>query len=140
MAMTINKPVSSMGSWVALPISATFEQGPTIQVYTDHSVNELLTTSQIITLYEGTRIPNSGLVLKYPLLVEMETTRDGIVIRAGALDEDAFGLTYQMAYEEFLTSLRDRYYSLGRREASLSQQDLIVLQRLRDLLKPETPD
>jgi hypothetical protein len=126
-----------MGSWVALSpsITFTFEQAPASLVLTDHSVNERQTNFQLITLDQGTRIPDSDFVLRYPLLVEMETTPDGVVIRAGALDEDAYGLTYQAAYVEFLTSLRDRYLSLDRREASLSPQDLVVLRKLRDLLK-----
>lgn len=89
---------------------------------------------QVVTLTQKTPIPDSGLSLNYALIAEIRVTRDGFVLRSGDLDEDAFGLTYEEAYLSFLTSLRDRYYSLLRKEASLSRQDCSVLEKLRKLL------
>jgi hypothetical protein len=91
---------------------------------------------EVETFSEGTPIPGSKLELKYALVVEKRITRDGVVIRSGALDEEAFGLTEREAYFDFLTSLRDRYDSLKRRGPSLSAHDSSVLEKLRSLLTP----
>src|SRR3990170_4187855 len=84
---------------------------------------------------EGTAIPE-GFKLSRALLAEMEITPDGFVIRSGEVHEEWYGSTYETAYLDFLTSLRDRYHSLSRREGRLSAEDRYVLERLRSLLKP----
>lgn len=89
---------------------------------------------QVVTFPQKTPIPDSGLSFKYALIAEIRATRDGYVLRSGDLDEEAFGLTREEAYLGFLASLRDRYNSLERREASLSRQDHSVLESLRRLL------
>ncbi len=92
----------------------------------------------IITFPQGTCIPGSPpLVLQQALQVEIENTRDGVVLRSGALDEEAFGSGYDEACLDFLTSLRDRYDSLSRREERLADQDRSVLERLRGLLRSD---
>lgn len=118
----------------SIPIG--FSAQPSIPNWTlDDIVNALFLSSvQVVTLTQKTPIPDSGLSLNYALTAEIRATRDGFVLQSGDLDEDAFGLTYEEAYFGFLTSLRDRYYSLLRREASLSRQDHSVLERLRRLL------
>jgi hypothetical protein len=95
------------------------------------------TSLQLITIPQKAAIPDSDLMLKLAVLVEMQVTADGYVMRAGYLDEDAFAPTYQEVYVEFLASLRDRYHSLCRREGLLSPQDRSVLERLRGILVPK---
>ena len=91
----------------------------------------------IITLPQGTSIPGDpSVVLQHALHVEIENTRDGVVLRSASLDEEAFGASYNEACLDFLTSLRDRYRSLSRREERLSPQDCSVLERLCRLLEP----
>lgn len=125
---TINTPVCFASSEMRYPHSRT----------TTDIVNAPLRLSpQLVTFFQDTEIPNSDLVLKYPLGVEIETTLDGFVVRSGVLDEEAFGVTYADAYLDFLTSLRDRYHSLSRRQGPLSTQDHAVLERLRNLLGPK---
>jgi hypothetical protein len=119
----------------SIPIG--FSAQPSIPNWIDDIANALsLSSVQVVTFSQNTRIPDPDrdLSLKYALIAEMTATRDGFVLRSGDLDEDAFGLTYEEAYLGFLTSLRDRYDSLLRREASLSRQDHSVLERLRRLL------
>lgn len=133
---TINTPISSMGSWVGSLPAITFSQVPVTPIFTDSFLNEILTpVVQIIVFEGGTPIPDSDLALRNPVAVEIQTTRDGFVIRSSGLDEEAYGSTYQEAYVEFLTSLRDRFYSLIRREAYLSSEDLAILNKLRILLE-----
>lgn len=84
---------------------------------------------------QGTRIPGRGeLALKHALEVEIEVTRDGFVVRSGALDEEAYGSTYKEACIDFLASLCDRYHSMNTRKEHLSPQDRAVRDRLRTLL------
>jgi len=93
------------------------------------------TSIQTITLPEGTPIPDSnGLELRQGILVELEVTPDGYVLCASGLDEDGYGYTYDEAYLDFITSIRDRYSVLKRREGRLSPEDSIILQRLKTLL------
>lgn len=94
----------------------------------------LIPTVEVDTFPQGTSIPDSDLELKYALVVEKLITSDGFVIRSGALDEEAFGLTEREAYLDFLTSIRDRFFSLRRRESALSAHDSSVLDKLRSLL------
>lgn len=91
-----------------------------------------------ITIPQKTVIPDSDLMLKYALEVEVEAMSDGYVIRCGYLDEDTFASRYEEAYLEFLASLRDRYYSLCKRKDRLSLQDLSILERFRDILVPQS--
>ncbi|MDE2179377.1 MAG: hypothetical protein KGJ40_00805 [candidate division NC10 bacterium] len=122
---TVNTDVSKESSYGKLLRPNDFLLPPSIPNWTD---------DQVVTFPQKTPIPDSGLSLRYTLIAEIRATRDGFVLRSGDLDEDAFGLTYEEAYLGFLTSLRDRYYSLVRREASLSRQDHSVLEKLRRLL------
>jgi len=129
---TVNTRVSEKSSYGKLLRPNDFLLPPSILNWTDDIVEAF--SVQVVTFPQKTPIPDSGLSLNYALIAEIRATRDGFVLRSGDLDEDAFGLTYEEAYFGFLTSLRDRYYSLLRREASLSRQDHSVLERLRRLL------
>ena len=85
---------------------------------------------------EGTRVPGRGkYILKYGLIVEIESNSDGLVIRSGEMDEEGYGTTYKEAYSDFITSLKDRLNSLGSKEKVLSERDKAVLTKLRKLLK-----
>lgn len=133
---TVNTGVSETSPYRGLLRSTDFSLQPSSSNWTlDNIENALcLSSVQVVTLAQKTPISDSGLSLNYALIAEMTATRDGFVLRSGDLDEEAFGLTYEEACLGFLTSLRDRYYSLLRREASLSRQDHSVLERLRRLL------
>ena len=114
MVMTINTPVQSESS----------------------SSNALTLSVQTIVLPEGSPVPGSGnLKLGCSLIVQVEITGDGFVIQSGDIDEEAYGSSFDEAYIDFLTSLRDRLESLNRREESLSSRDKAVLQRLRLILQ-----
>lgn len=90
-----------------------------------------------ITIAAKTPVPG-GFVLSRALVAEVEATPDGWVIRSGWVNEEAYGSTYGEAYTDFLTSLRDRYQSLNRRQERLSAQDRAVFDTLRALLEPES--
>jgi len=140
MVTTVNFTVGTESSRRELLRSLAFSPAPAIPVWEKDDLEGIQFTSsiQLVTIPQKTAIPDSDLLLNFALVVEMETTPDGYVIRAGHLDEDAFGPTYQEVYLEFLTSLRDRYCSLCRREGSLSPQDGSVLKRLRDIFLPKS--
>lgn len=96
---------------------------------------EILFSTGVFMVRGKTPIPDSDLRLSRALVLEMETTRDGIVLRSGFVDEDSFGATLEEAYADFLTSLRDRYRSLERRSGSLSTSDRTILERLQGILE-----
>jgi hypothetical protein len=89
----------------------------------------------ILTIPEGTDVSGRGdLVLRHPVLVELESTPDGYIIRSGHVEEESYGASIEEAYRDFLASLRDRHNSLSLREPRLSSHDRIILERLRTLL------
>lgn len=91
---------------------------------------------EIRTFPEKTPIPASNYVLQFPIVTEVQVTKDGIIIKYAYIDEEAYGDTLQAACVDFLTSIRDRYHSLRRREKRLSPHDQTILERLRTLLEP----
>lgn len=124
------------------PIVAPLAPSSFIGADSDFGIAQFTSSVQFITISitipQKTVIPASGLMLRYALEAEVEATSDGYVIRCRYLDEDAFAARYEEVYLEFLTSLRDRYYSLCRRKDQLSPQDLFILERLRDILAPQS--
>ena len=89
---------------------------------------------QIGIFIEGTPIPSySDLKLKRNVIVVVFYTQDGVLIRAGYMDEEGYGVTYEEASIDLLTSLKDRYNSLSRRTIRLSEHELQILERLRML-------
>jgi hypothetical protein len=86
-------------------------------------------------LPEGTWIPGSVFRLCTAFVLAMETTRDGIVLRSGFVDEESYGITVEEACVDFLTSLKDRLVSLERRESVLSVGDREVFERLRSIMR-----
>ncbi len=92
----------------------------------------IISTGQRVLL-AGTPIPDSDLKLKNTVVVLIERTNDGYIISSRDLQEDAFGSSPEEADSDFLTSLKDRLESLSRRN-NLSEDERVVLQRLRDLL------
>ncbi len=94
----------------------------------------LLRSVQIMAFPEGTVIPGTDLRLGFEVHVVLEITGDGLTLRSGVLDEEAFGATPEEVCVDFLTSLRDRYNSLARREGRLSREDSQILGHLRGLL------
>lgn len=138
MVKTVNTPVwNESPRWELLrPISFSLEPSIPSSTTPDLDTARFISSVQILTVPGRTSIPDSDLMLQYALIAELETTRDGFVIRSNDLDEEAFGLTYREAYLDLLTSLRDRYYSLCKREESLSPHELTILNRLRNVLVP----
>jgi hypothetical protein len=144
MPSTRNTLVSTP-NYPALPVSTTFTSEPALHAWQGGEEGALTDvwrmmwspTIEVETFPQGTAIPNSDFELRYAIVVQKQITRDGIVIRSGSFDEEAFGVVEEDAYLDFLTSLRDRYNSLRWRESSLSAQDSSVLNKLRDLLGPK---
>ncbi len=91
-------------------------------------------SSSIFNIIANTPLPNSDLLLRHDLTVSEETTQDGYVIKSLYIDEESFGATLEEAYFDFLTSIRDKYNSLQRREMKLSPPDKAVLENIRSLL------
>ena len=140
MAMTVNTIMQDY----RLPVE-TLAYAPLAVEFTvvtrdgDLQVWPMLGSVGIMAFPEGTNVPDTALRLGFEVQAVFELTRDGVTLRAGNLDEDAFGATVEEACADFLTSLRDRYNSLVRREDRLSRDDLQVLRNLRGLLV-ERPD
>ena len=101
----------------------------------DNAIDGFTLSLETFLLVANTILPASNLFLKQSLLVKIESTKDGLVMRSNYIDEDAFGQTLEDAYLDFLTSIRDRYQSLVAREQSLSSDDRSVLDKLRTLLQ-----
>jgi hypothetical protein len=139
MEVTVNTLISTGSSrwWILPPASFSSPLAISTRAAGDLGDASIILSVGIGTLLQGTPIPGGKFKLRHGLVVEKETTRDGYVMRCGALDEEAFGLTEDEAYFDFLTSLRDRYDSLGRRDTSLSARDVDILGRLRSLLEPK---
>jgi hypothetical protein len=114
----------------------TFFRLPTPDSISLLAPSEILFSSGVLTVPEKTPIPDSDLLLSRALVLEMETTRDGVVLRSEFVDEESYGATLEEAYFDFLTSLKDRLVSLERREPLLSVGDREILERLRLILKP----
>jgi len=91
-------------------------------------------SSAIFNIVSNTHLPNSNLCLKYDLVIFQEHTQDGYVMKSGYIDEESFGSTLEEAYIDFLTSIRDKYQSLQRRESKLSPRDKQILINIRSLL------
>lgn len=101
----------------------------------DNAIDGFTLSLETFLLVANTALPASNLFLKQPLLVQIESTKDGLVMRSNYIDEEAFGQTLEDVYLDFLTSIRDRYHSLTIREQSLSSDDRSVLDKLRTLLQ-----
>ncbi len=101
----------------------------------DNAIDGFTLSLETFLLVTNTALPASNLFLKQSLLVRIEATKDGLVMRSNYIDEDAFGQTLEDVYLDFLTSVRDRYHSLTAREQSLSSDDRSVLDKLRTLLQ-----
>jgi hypothetical protein len=96
---------------------------------------EIVTSYGTLVLPEGVWIPGSVFRLCTALVLAMETTRDGIVLRSGFVDEESYGTTVEEACIDFLTSLKDRLMSLERREPVLSIGDCKILETLRCVVR-----
>lgn len=103
----------------------------------DSGLNEPRLSVAVIMLPERTPIPGTGnLALKRSVAAELQVVRDGFILRTQDLDEESYGQRVEDALRDFLTSLRDRYESLRRRESRLSPRDRDVLARLQMILGP----
>ena len=90
---------------------------------------------QIIMFIKGTSVPNrSDIKLGRNIIAEVMYSHDGVMVRAGDLDEDGYGNTLEEASLDFLTSLYDRYDSLSRRLQSLADTEINIFERLRTAL------
>lgn len=92
-------------------------------------------TKTLLTVPSGTVVPgNPAFKLTSDVIATIDRTADGTVIASPMLDEEGYGETYEAAWQDFLASLRDRFFSLEKREATLSPPDRAVLHTLRGLL------
>jgi len=98
------------------------------------NILKYLISSAIFNIIAKTCLPNSDLLLRHDLTVRKEMTQDGYVIKSSYIDEESFGATLEEAYFDFLTSIRDKYNSLQRREMKLSPRDKTILENIRSLL------
>jgi hypothetical protein len=98
------------------------------------NIAEYPISTAIFNIIANTPLPNSALLLRHDLTVRKEMTQDGYVIKSSYIDEESFGATLEEAYFDFLTSIRDKYNSLQRREMKLSPRDKTVLENIRSLL------
>lgn len=90
---------------------------------------------QICFFINGTPIPNAScLELKKNVIAEVLYTNDGVIVRAGDVDEEGYGITLKEASIDFLSSINDRFNSLSRREVRLSQHELSILENIRKIL------
>lgn len=71
---------------------------------------------------------------KCAIVAGIDWNGDGVTIRSEFLDEDGYGWSYEEAWDDFLTSLRDRYSSLAKREERLSPADRETLKKLRAVI------
>jgi len=86
---------------------------------------------QIIMFIKGTSVPNRGdIKLGRNIIAEVMYSHDGVMVRAGDLDEDGYGNTLEEASFDFLTSLCDRYDSLSRRLQRLADTEVTIFERL----------
>lgn len=68
----------------------------------------------------------------------VEYTIDGILINVPIFDEEGYGETIESAWDDLLSSIRDKYESLVRKEQGLSSLDHKVLSELRKYLSEAT--
>ena len=115
--------------------SIPFVQSALFLSTVDNAIDGFTLSLETFLLVVNTALPASNLFLKQPLLVQIEATKDGLVMRSNYIDEEAFGQTLEDVYLDFLTSIRDRYNSLVLREQRLSSDDRSVLDKLRTLLQ-----
>lgn len=104
-------------------------------ISSDNIISAYFQASLIFNIIADTPLPNSSLSLKHDLIIRSDSTQDGYTIKSNYIDEESFGITLEEAYIDFLTSIRDKYNSLQRRETKLSSSDKAVLTNIRSLLK-----
>jgi len=136
MAITYENTVttSELISPGTVPIFNSMFASTQVQDTNYANILKYLISSAIFNIIAKTRLPNSDLLLRHDLPVRKEMTQDGYVIKSSYIDEESFGATLEEAYFDFLTSIRDKYNSLQRREMKLSPRDKTVLENIRSLL------
>jgi hypothetical protein len=136
MAITYENNVTTLAviHQVTVPIFNSMFASTQVQDTNYANILKYLISSAIFNIIAKTRLPNSDLLLKRDLTVRKEMTQDGYVIKSSYIDEESFGATLEEAYFDFLTSIRDKYNSLQRREMKLSPRDKTVLENIRLLL------
>ena len=116
---------------VATPAPLIQQYLEPVSVSPEHKRSEIF-EKQLLTVPRGTTIPGNPMVtLKCPIFASIDWSGDGVVISSVLFDEDGYGGTYEVAWADLLSSLRDRYTSLAKREAVLSAADREVLTALR---------
>lgn len=90
---------------------------------------------ELMTLPKGMRIKDSDYTLNNGLTIIAYRAKEGFVIRADYIDEEVYGKDFITAYDDLITSIRDRYDSLSRRKKRLSLHDQDVLRSLQILLE-----
>jgi len=92
---------------------------------------------EFLTIQGGTVIPGDpGLVLTEDVYASVEWSKEGVLISSVLFDEEGYGWTYEEAWDDFLSSLRDRRDSLAKRAERLSPADQGVLDKLRRVIAP----
>ena len=92
-------------------------------------------SNQLLTVPNGTPLPGTPASrLRSDVFASVDWTRDGVVISSNLFEEEGYGRTYDDAWNDFLSSIRDRHDSLARRESRLSAGDKRVLDALRSVI------
>lgn len=84
----------------------------------------------LLAIPRGTLLPGSRRLVS-DIFAAIDNTKDGIVISSCLFEEDGYGKSYEEAWDDFLSSLCDKYGSLEKRAATLSHADFEILKQLR---------
>lgn len=87
----------------------------------------------LLTIPAGTVLPGRPeFRFRSWVFASIDWTKDGVLISSCLFDEDGYGRTYDEAWSDFITSLRDKLASLEKRVATLSIPDREILRHLRE--------
>jgi hypothetical protein len=89
-------------------------------------------SSLYLMIPEGTILPGDPTYkLNFSVRGVIQNTIDGFLIAVPIFDEEGYGETYESAWDDLLSSIRDKYASLAKMEQGLSPPDRKVLSELR---------
>lgn len=92
-------------------------------------------SKQLLIVPKGSVLPGTPpAMLESQVFVSVDWTRDGVIVSSALFEEEGYGRSYEEAWGDFLSSIRDRYESLAKREPRLSTGDKRVLGALRSAL------
>ena len=94
--------------------------------------HDRLVGKMLLVVPAGTSIPGSpSLKFRGDIFASIDWTRDGVLINSCLFEEDGYGRTYEEAWDDFISSLRDKRASLEKRAGMLSAADRRIFEDLR---------